>query len=76
MSVSIKKGTNMYYWPWPTVCFYCHKNIVETEGVIHWHGQSDISLHKNCAAEFMIHIGSDLVKLKDLIKKRDEIQIF
>jgi len=59
-------------------CFLCGKSIDHKEGFINWFGIPGFSLdlHKNCAAELMVHLGSDLLKLKIERAKRDEIQIF
>lgn len=73
MSASIRKDL---LFPWPDECFYCHKDILDKEGAIHWHGTSDISLHKNCTAEFMAHLGSDIVKLKNLISENNKLNVF
>ena len=58
-------------------CFFCNKKINHSEGYIYWCSSVDqIALHKDCAAEFMAHLGSDLVKLKHESNKKHKIEIF
>ena len=68
MSVTFEKNKNI---PDPERCFMCNKNLEYDDGVIQWCGAGIlIAFHRNCASEFMIHLGSDLLKFKHEDRKR------
>lgn len=74
MSVDFDKGN---YKDAPEQCFLCNKDLIYSEGVILWFSSEKfIGFHKNCAAEFMAHLGSDLVKLKFERREREKLTIF